>query len=182
MLDEQSKALPQFDGLPYGNQPPTRTTRTTTPQTFLELEVHLKRYQVHLYSDTSTPLSLLNSRVHHYCLSIKPGSMSFWHIFVISPHFEKKTVSFPFFSSRKWLDLCVWYRTRAAIHRTRAAIHPFGLKIAVQRRFDLLITRICVLRPNSLWFVKYAQLSEFYFYSQTGSYNNDKCRATKSYL
>ena len=98
MLDEQSKALPQFDGLPYGNQPPTRTTRTTTPQTFLELEVHLKRYQVHLYSDTPTPLSLLNSRFHHHCLSIKPGSMSFWHIFfVISPHFEKKRFHFFFF-------------------------------------------------------------------------------------
>lgn len=165
MLDEQSKALPQFDGLPYGNQPPTRTTRTTTPQTFLELQVHLKRYQVHL-------------------LWLRAASnFPIWHIFfVISPHFEKKNGFILFFSSRKWLDLCVWYRTRAAIHRTRAAIHPFGLKIAVQLRFDWLIIRICVLRPNSLWFVKYAQLSEFYFYSQTSSYNNDKCRATKSYL
>ena len=108
MLDEQSKALPQFDGLPYGNQPPTRTTRTTTPQTFLELEVHLKRYQVHLYSDTPTPLSLLNSRFHHHCLSKKPGSMSFWHIFfVISPHFEKKRFHFFFFFPQMTWFMCM---------------------------------------------------------------------------
>ena len=53
---------------------------TTTPQTFLELQVHLKRFQVHL-------------------LWLRAASnFQIWHIFfVISPHFEKKRFHFLFF-------------------------------------------------------------------------------------